>query len=299
MLLRSCLFVPGNNYRAILKTEKLEFDAAIFDLEDAVPIEDKETARIFVRDAIEKLKFDGRLKIVRVNGWETGMLEEDLEFIFRGTSEGLDGTLDGIMLPKTESAADVLKLERLIDKFKRGKEKVKPFIIALIESAKGVIKAEEIAECKSVAAIAFGALDYYRTLGRSYFKFSPEQTELFFARSKIVNSAKAYGKKALDSPFFGLIIDREGLLKEAKLAWQLGFDGKLVIHPNHVPIVNEVFSPSEEDVKLAQEIVAEFEKEGKPTTVGGRMIDYASYVQAKEVISTYEEIVKRRRRVDG
>ncbi len=282
MLLRSCLFVPGNNYRAILKTERIDFDAAIFDLEDAVPIEDKETARIFVRDALEKLDFDGRFKIVRVNA-EAEMLEEDLKAV-------LLEDLGGIMLPKTESAKDVLKLKKLMEDIGNGK--MKPFIIALIESAKGVVKAEEIAECKGVAAIAFGALDYYRTLGRSYFKFSPEQTELLYARSKIVNSAKAYGKKALDSPFFGLIIDKEGLLREAKLAWQFGFDGKLVIHPNHVPIINKVFSPSEEDVRLAKEIVAEFEKTST-TTVGGRMIDYASYVQAKEVIETYEEILKR------
>ena len=280
LLLRSCLFVPGNNYRAILKTEKINFDAAIFDLEDAVPLEEKETARIFVKDAIEKLDFKGKLKIVRINS-EAELIDDDLKAVLR---KGLDG----IMLPKAESAEDIIRLKELIERYSTS---INPFIIALVESAKGVVRAEEIAE-REVAAIAFGALDYYRTLGRSYFKFTPKQVELLFARSKVVNAAKAFGKKAIDSPFFGLIIDKDGLMKESKLAWQLGFDGKLVIHPNHVEIVNQIFSPKEEDVKLAREIIEAFEKAGT-TSVGGRMIDYASYVQAKEVIEMYEEILKR------
>ena len=280
LLLRSCLFVPGNNYRAILKTEKINFDAAIFDLEDAVPLEEKETARIFVKDAIEKLDFKGKLKIVRVNS-EAELIEDDLKAVLR---KGLDG----IMLPKAESADDITRLKELIEKYSTS---INPFIIALVESAKGVVRTEEIAKSE-VAAIAFGALDYYRTLGRSYFKFTLEQVELLFARSKVVNAAKAFGKKAIDSPFFGLIIDKDGLMRESKLAWQLGFDGKLVIHPNHVEIVNQIFSPKAEDVKLAREIIEAFEKAGT-SSVGGRMIDYASYVQAKEVIEMHEEILKR------
>jgi citrate lyase subunit beta/citryl-CoA lyase len=287
MLLRSCLFVPGNNYRAILKTEKIDFDAAIFDLEDAVPPQEKETARIFVRDAIEKLDFRSRLKIVRINS-EAELMEGDLKAV-------LHGNLDGIMLPKVEDAKDVTRLRRLVEKLSDTKSS-SPFIVALIESARGVVKAEEIAESE-VAAIAFGALDYYRTLGRSYFKFSAEQTELLYARSRIANAAKAFGKKAIDSPFFGLIIDKERLIAEAKMAWQLGFDGKLVIHPNHVGVVNEIFSPSEEDVRLAKEIVENFEKSGT-TSVGGRMIDHASYVQAKDVIEMYEEILRREKEVE-
>jgi citrate lyase subunit beta/citryl-CoA lyase len=278
ILLRSCLFVPGNNYRAILKTERINADAVIFDLEDAVPFEEKETARIFVRDALKRLNFGRRLKIVRINA-EEELIEEDLKAVL------VDG-LDGIMLPKVEGKEDVLSLRNRVED-----SGLNPLIIALIESAKGVIKADEVAE--SVEALAFGALDYYRTLGRSYFKFSAEQVELLYARGRIVNAAKAYGRKALDSPFFGLIIDREGLEREARAAWQLGFDGKLVIHPNHVEIVNEIFSPSEDDVRLAKEIVEGFERGER--TVGGRMIDHASYVQAKDVLGMYEEIMRRER----
>jgi citrate lyase subunit beta/citryl-CoA lyase len=276
VLLRSCLFVPGNNYRAILKTERINADALIFDLEDAVPFEEKETARIFVRDALKRLNLGRRLKIVRINA-EEGLMEEDLKAV-------LVGGLDGIMLPKVEGKEDVLKLRNRIKD-----SGLNPLIIALIESARGVIKADEVAE--SVTALAFGALDYYRTLGRNYFKFSAEQVELLYARAAIVNAAKAYGKKAIDSPFFGLIIDREGLEWEARAAWQLGFDGKLVIHPNHVEIVNEIFSPSEEDVRLAKEIVERFEMGDR--TVRGRMIDYASYAQAKDILGMHEEIVGR------
>jgi len=289
------LFVPGNNYRAILKTQNLNFDAAIFDLEDAVPVDDKETARIFVRDAITKLEFsDGRLKFIRVNGWDTGFTYDDLnETVFEG--------LDGVMFPKSESAGDITKLEKLLSEFEelRGISGGRLKIIPLIESAKGVLNSYSIASASErVVALAFGALDYYRTLGRSYFKFTQEQNELLFARSQIVNASKAAGVKAIDTPFFGLLVDKEGLLKESKMVWQLGFDGKLAVHPNHLEIINRVFTPSEEDVREAMEIVQEYEKARArglgAITFAGRMIDYATYVQAKELLGVYEIVASRK-----
>jgi len=289
--LRSLLFVPGNNYRAIMKTPTINCDAVIFDLEDAVPIEDKETARIFVKDAIEKLKFSNKkMKVARVNSWDTGLCELDLDEVVR---EGLDA----IMMPKSETKDDILKLDKYLTKLEESQalEIGSIKVIPLIESHIGVLNAYEIAKSSNrCIALAFGALDYYRTLGRTYFRFSEVQYELLFARSMIVNSAKAVGLKAVDTPFFGLLIDKKGLEKEAKLAWQLGFDGKLIIHPNHAEIVNSIFTPSKEDVEQAEEVVKVYE-EAKArglgaTTLHGKMIDYATYIQAKELLETYKAI---------
>ncbi|AGK60896.1 Citrate lyase beta subunit [Archaeoglobus sulfaticallidus PM70-1] len=287
MLCRSALFIPGNNYRAILKSEKIDFDIAIFDLEDAVPVNDKETARIFVRDAIERLKFNGRKKFVRINS----DYDDDLnEIALRG--------LDGVMLPKSESERDIRNLERKLSRLEDERNLNEIRIIPLIESARGVMNSFEIASSSDrIVALAFGAVDYYRTLGRSYFKFSNTQIELLFARSMIVNAAKAAGLKAIDSPFFGMLIDMEGLLKESKLAFQLGFDGKLAIHPNHIKIINEVFSPSKEEFEEARKIVESYEaakQRGEGViTFEGRMVDFASYKQARDVVETYLEIERR------
>jgi len=291
-VLRSLLFVPGNNYRAIIKTPELNSDGIIYDMEDAVPIDEKETARIFVRDAVKIERPEWQSVFVRVNSFDTGFTDDDLNAI-------VDDGLTGIMLPKSESENDIVKLDEklsMLEKERNIQENIK--IIPLIESPKGVINAHEIASASNRnVAIAFGAGDYYRMLGRSYFRFSENQMELLFARAAIVNAAKAAGIKAIDTPFFGLLTDREGLLRESKMVWQLGFDGKLIIHPNQIDIVNEVFSPSEKDIEYAQEVVKVYEEAKASglgvTTLGGRMIDYATYVQAKDILSMADSISKR------
>ncbi len=291
-VLRSMLFVPGNNYRAIIKTPELGCDAIIYDMEDAVPVDEKETARIFVKDAVKIERPEWQSVFVRVNSSDTGFMEDDLSAVVqRG--------LTGIMLPKSESGRDIVELDGRLSKLEEEREIQDTIkIIPLIESPKGIINAHEIATASSRnVAIAFGAGDYYRMLGRSYFRFSDEQTELLFARSNIVNAAKAAGIKAIDTPFFGLLTDREGLLRESKMAWQLGFDGKLIIHPNQIEVVNEVFSPSEKDIEYAKEVVEAYEEAKASglgvTTLGGRMIDYATYIQAKDILSMAESISRR------
>ncbi len=292
MILRSLLFVPGNNYRAIVKSQKINCDAVIYDLEDAVPIEDKETARVFVNDAVKKMDVKG-LKVVRVNSWDTGYTNDDLDWI-------MHHGLDAVMLPKCESPEDIARLERELEKFEAERNLKRISIIPLIESHKGLLNSYNIAKSSErCIALSFGALDYYRTLGRTYFNFSSEQYELLFARSMIVNSAKAAGLKAIDTPFLGLLVDREGLKRECLLAWQLGFDGKLAIHPNHIEIINEMFTPSEKDVEWAKEVVSVYEdamaKGAGAVTFKGKMIDYATYTQAKELLEEYEEIRGRTR----
>ena len=298
MVLRSMLFVPGNNLRMIVKAATLPADAIIFDLEDAVPLPDKETARIITRDSIKAIKSRGAHVFVRVNALPTGLTSEDLNFV---VIEGLDG----IMLPKTESKSDVANLDNMLKEVEslRGFE-ANPFkVIPLIETARGVLNCYEIASANErIAATAFGAGDYYRDLGRSIASLSSEQTELLYARSQVVNHSRAAGVQAIDTVFFGLLTDRESFIRETRLALQLGFKGKLLIHPGQIAIVNEIFSPSQSELESATKVIKAFEEAQAKglgaTSLDGRMIDYMNYTQARSLLEltqlTTEKDEKRR-----
>lgn len=290
-LLRSMLFVPANNWRLIQSAKEEKPDAIILDLEDAVPIDDKETARWFVADAVRLLKEAGHNVVVRVNGLTTGLTKDDLEFcIVKG--------VDAVMLPKSESKSDILKLEELLKNEENKKGVTEIGIIPLVETAKGIINVNEIASASErVVALAFGAADYMRDFGRSYFSISPDENELLYPRSRLALAARVAGIPPIDTPFLGLITDREGLIKESKIALSLGFKGKMCIHPRHIEPINQIFSPSEKDVNSAKKIIEAYE-EAKARGLGaasaeGRMIDEATYKMAKETLRLHEMIIKR------
>lgn len=296
MVLRSMLYAPGNSMRMITKAATLASDAIILDLEDAVPLPDKETARTMVRDSISAIKSGGAYVFVRVNALTTNMTAEDLKFV---VIEGLDG----IMLAKTETESDVTELDGMIEEAEKGSG-LRPgglTIVPLIESAKGVVNAYEIASAsKRVVAVAFGAGDYYRDLGRAISLLSPDEIELLYARSQIVNSSRAAGVQAIDTPFLGLLTNRASFMKEATLALQLGFKGKQLIHPTQIEFVNKVFSPSVDEAEYSRRLAKAFE-EGQARGLGaisyeGRMIDIMSYKQAKELANFVEVIAEKEKR---
>jgi citrate lyase subunit beta/citryl-CoA lyase len=287
------LFVPGNNMRMIAKAATLPADAIILDLEDAVPLPDKATARIMTRDSIKGVKLGGSYVFVRVNALTTNLTAEDLKFV---TVEGLDG----LMLAKTETKSDIVELDSMLEETEKGGglEPRSLKVVPLIESAKGVINAYEIASASErIIAVAFGAGDYYRDLGRGA-SFSPEQTELLYARSQIVNCSVAAGVQAIDTVFFGLLTDREGLMKETMLALQLGFKGKLLIHPTQIEPVNKAFSPSPDEAEYARRVVEAFEEAQArglgATSFEGKMIDYMNYKQAKDLVRLVEFIAEEK-----
>ena len=284
MVLRSMLYVPGNSMRMITKTASLPADAVILDLEDAVPLLDKGTARIMVRDSVKAIKLGGFHVFVRVNALTTGLTAEDFKtVVVKG--------LDGIMLAKTEEKSAVAELDSLIGQAERisGLEPGSLAIIPLIESAKGIINTYEIASASGrVVAVAFGAGDYYRDLGRSVSSLSPEECELLYARSHLANAGRAAGVQAIDTPFLGLLTDRDAFIRQTRLASQLGFKGKQVIHPAQIDFANETFSPAQEDVNYASRLVEAF-AEARDKGLGaisfeGRMIDYMSYQQASDLV---------------
>ena len=277
--------------RMITKAATLPADAIILDLEDAVPLPDKETARIMIRDSIKSVKLGGSYVFVRVNALTTNLTTEDLKFV---AVEGLDG----LMLAKTETKSDIVELDSMLEETEKGGglEPRSLKVVPLIESAKGVINAYEIASASErIIAVAFGAGDYYRDLGRGA-SFSPEQTELLYARSRIVNCSVAAGVQAIDTVFFGLLTDREGFMKETMLALQLGFKGKLLIHPTQVEPVNKAFSPLPDEAEYARRVVEAFE-EAQARGLGaisfeGKMIDYMNYKQAKDLVRLVEFIAE-------
>lgn len=275
--------------RRIHKIPSLKADAVILDLEDSIPMTEKETARFFIKANLELAKSGVAEIYVRVNGTYSGLLEDDCDFI-------VQKGLDGIMIPKVESAKDVTDTEKIIEKLEkeRGIDPGSIVLIPTLETAKGIVNVYEIATAsKRNVAIGFGAVDFTRDLGTT---ISKEGSELFYARSKTSIAARAAGIQALDTVFIDLA-DSEGLIKDAERGKQLGFKGKFLIHPNQIEPVNRVFSPSEKEVEYAKKVVkAMKEAEAKglgATSFEGRMIDIAVMRQAEDLVSLAESIAKK------
>jgi citrate lyase subunit beta/citryl-CoA lyase len=293
---RSLLFIPANNWKMLNKAAAEMEDGVLLDLEDACPVPERETGRIFARDIMPVLKARGIDVLVRVNSLQTGVTADDLKIV--ATED-----LDGIMLPKTESRENILEIVELLAQQETEKKlKRKIGIIPLLESPKGILNAHQIgAASDRVAALGFGAGDYMRELGEGFTLATMTPDEywpvLLYPRAVISNAACALGIPALDTPFFGLLIDTEGLEREASRAKLLGFKGKLLTHPRHVETVNRVFSPSPEDVALSRKMVEGYKEaaaQGKGAAVmDGKMIDYAMYQMGMDMIGKAEGIAAK------
>jgi citrate lyase subunit beta/citryl-CoA lyase len=286
--LRSLLFTPGNRPQMMEKACGGGADGIILDLEDSVPLSEKETARPMVAEALEK--FTGRNLFVRVNGMGTGLTEGDLEAT-------MSASLSGIILPKAESAEEMRKLDGLMERIERerGLTVGQVEIIPLIESARGVHAVYEILTAAArVSSLCFGSAEEGDLVADLGCIWNPEGTSLLYARSKVLLEARAAGIEfPLDGVYMNLV-DAEGLVREAKLARTLGYTGKTVIHPRQVEPVNTVFTPAKEEVVYATEVIEAFkEAEAKGSaaiSLRGKMIDYAIVVRAKRVLALAEAI---------
>jgi citrate lyase subunit beta/citryl-CoA lyase len=294
------LYVPSNSWRMIHNATTEGADAIILDLEDGCPIAEKETGRVFARDSISMLKQHGLDVFVRVNSMETGLTATDIEYV---VVKGIDG----IMLAKTESKEDVQKIDGLLreEEEKKGLAMESVVLMALIETPKGIMNIREIIEAsKRMVAVGFGAGDFSREMGAGMgvSKLSPEEyfPMVLYARSAMAVTARAAGIQAIDTPFFGLIIDLEGLAKESEKAKLLGFSGKQLTHPRHVDVVNQVFAPAFGDVAFAERVVAAYEEARAKglgaTTIGGKMIDYGSFKRAESLLALSRAIEEREKK---
>ena len=283
-LRRSMLFVPGNNPGMIRDAHIYGSDSIIFDLEDSVSINEKDAARYLVYKALTSLKYGKKELVVRINALDTRLGIDDLEAIVRAQPHV-------IRLPKTETAQDVIDCEREIERIEReiGMPVGTTGMMAAIESAKGVLNAYDIARSsKRLIGIALGAEDYVTDLKTTR---SPEGIELLFARSMIVNAARAAGIAALDTVYSD-VNNEEGFRAEAELIKKLGFDGKSVINPRQIQPLHDVFNPSEKDIAKAlaiMEAIKEAESRGSGViSLNGKMIDKPVVERARYMLERAE-----------
>lgn len=273
------MFVPGNNPGMMVDAHIYGPDSIMLDLEDSVTMFEKDAARLLVYNALKSIDYGDTEMVVRVNPLNTPYGRKDVEAVVRAG-------VDVIRMPKTETAQEIIELEQEIERVEReigclGRTK----IMAAIESALGVVNAYAIATAsKRMMGIALGAEDYCANLKTQR---TPEGTELLLARQTIVVAARAAGIDALDTVYSNLN-DMETFRKEVELIKTLGFDGKSIINPRQIDIVNEVFTPTQKAIEKAQTIIAaikEAEKKGSGViAVNGKMVDRPVVLRAQRTI---------------
>jgi citrate lyase subunit beta / citryl-CoA lyase len=281
--LRTALFAPGNRPDRAEKAIGLGADAVIIDLEDAVPIAEKESSRPLVKDVLEK--HTGQRMYVRINALNTSYAIGDLEGV-------ICRNLSGIMLPKVESPNDIFEIDRLLTRLEKSIGlKVRVFeLIPICETAKGLEEAYAIASARPehhrILTFAFGAADYTLDLGIS---LTREGKELEYPRSRLPIACRA-GRimPPLDTPWMIDLKDMEGLIADIKKGKAYGFMGKIVIHPNQIQPCHDIFTPSEQEIILAKKVIAAFgeaEKAGKAAIqLDGKFIDYPVVEKSRRVL---------------
>ena len=287
---RSMLFLPGNNPNMLINGNCLGSDAEIFDLEDAVAPDQKDAARILVRNTMRYMDFRGCEIIVRINSIDTPYWKQDIDAILP-YKPGL------ILLPKTGTAKDALEADEYITQVeqKLGMEPNTVGLMPLIETAMGVENAYAIASSTMrVKALFLGAEDLTADL---QCKRTKESREIEYARTRLVVAARAAGVDVYDTPFTD-VNDDEGIWIDAQTAKGLGFTGKASISPRHVEVINAVFSPTQKDVDYAYEVMEAIElakAQGKGAiSLHGKMIDAPIVARAQRTIDMAEALGMKR-----
>lgn len=287
---RTFLFAPGNYARRVEKALSLDADAVILDLEDAVAISEKPATRKVVVEALQKPRTG--LGYIRVNAISTEFCHGDIQAV---VAKGVDG----IILPKVEAAHELKTIDWLIGELERDRGLPKGGIdlIPIIETGKGMQAAYEIAASGTRAKrMAFGAGDF--TLDMNI-EWSRDELELLPYRSIVVQASRAAGiEPPIDTVYVNLK-DPEGFEASAVRCRQLGFQGKMCIYPDQVPVVNTAFTPSAEAVATARKMVAAFDEAEKAglasIQVDGKFIDYPIVYRAQRILATVEKIEAKRK----
>lgn len=273
------MFVPGNNPGMMADAHIYRPDSIMLDLEDSVTMAEKDTARLLVYNALKSVDYGDTEMVVRINPLNTPYGKKDIEAVVKAG-------VDVIRMPKTETAEEVVEVEREIERVEReiGCEG-RTLIMAAIESALGICNAYAIATASPrMMGIALGAEDYCANLKTQR---TPDGDELRLARETIVVAARAAGIAALDTVYSNLE-DMETFRKEVEFIHRLGFDGKSIINPRQIEIVNEVFAPTEKAIEKARIILAairEAEAKGSGViAVNGKMVDRPVVIRAQRTI---------------
>ncbi len=289
-LMRSLMFVPAHNQRLLDSAVKREADVFLLDIEDSVPVFDKQLARENIKTFVKRNDLNGKLIFPRVNDRESGELLKDL---YQLTIKGVSG----FMYPKATNGEDIYFVGKLLETIEYEKHiPIGTFkLIPLIETAGAVVNIKNICSaCDRVVSVAFGCEDYVTDLRG---KHDDAGNSIFFARNMIVNAARACGVIPVDTVHIK-VHDLEDLEKEVKLAKDLGFEGMLVLNPKELPIVHRYFSPSEKEVVWATEMVKLAEeaiREGHGVAVkDNKFIGPPMVKMARNIIFKHELINKRK-----
>ena len=290
--LRSFLFSPANHPRRVEKVFTAGADAVILDLEDAVAISEKPSARGMAVQAMQRPR--NCLGYIRINAMETEFCYGDLVAI-------VQGGVDGIVLPKVESAAGLLAIDWLVEQLERerGLAARGIDIIPIIETGRGLADIDQILRAGSrIQRVAFGAGDFTFDVNMIW---SRNETELAHARATVVTSSRAAGLQAPIDTVWVDLDDEEALKASSQAALGLGFQGKMCIHPKQIPVVNRVFTPSDEEVAFAERVVSAFEKaeaEGSAAfQLDGKFIDYPIVYRAQRLLKAVTAIREREGRL--
>lgn len=266
-LRRTMLFMPGNNPGMLQTADVFGADSVIFDLEDAVALNEKDAARILVREAMKTINYGTTEVVIRINPLSTPFAMEDIDKMARLKP-------NAILLPKA-NPDDVKFLDKELKRIEKEEEFEKEIKIhILIETAFGVETVyETIKASERVEAVLLGGEDLAADL---VVKRTKDSQELFYARTKIVNACKALKVDAIDTPFTD-VNDCIGLEEDAKKAKMLGFSGKLAINPRQIDLIHEVYSPTKADIRYAFKVLVA-KKEAENNGLGvfsldGKMID--------------------------
>ncbi|HDP98648.1 MAG TPA: citrate lyase ACP [bacterium] len=263
---RSRLYLPGNEPKFMLNAGLHKPDGIILDLEDSVAPSEKDAARLLVRNALRQVDFYGAERMVRINQIPHGI--EDLAYI-------VPHNVHVVLIPKCESAEQVKLVDDEIQKiFTQRRLKKTIFLMPIVESALGAIRAYEIASASpNVVALTIGLEDYTADIGTQR---TLEGKESFWARSQVINAARAAGVQPIDTVFSD-VQDMQGLRDSVLEAKALGFDGKGCIHPRQIPVIHDAFAPDETEIEKAKKIVLAFEKAEAQglgvVSLGSKMID--------------------------
>ena len=302
---RCQLFGPGSNAKLFPKMAASAADVINLDLEDSVAPTDKDAARANVIEALNTVDWGNKYMSVRINGLDTPYWYRDVVDLLEQAGD----RLDQIMIPKVGCAADVYAVDALVTAIERAKGRTKPVSFeVIIESAAGIAHVEEIAASSPrMQAMSLGAADFAASMGMQTTGIGGIQENYYmlregekhwsdpwhWAQAAIVAACRTHGVLPVDGPF-GDFSDDEGYIAQAKRSATLGMVGKWAIHPKQIALANQVFTPSDEAVSEAREILAAMEQakaNGEGATVyKGRLVDIASIKQAEVIVAQAELI---------
>ncbi|GJQ40064.1 MAG: citrate lyase [Anaerolineaceae bacterium] len=277
---RALLYMPGDDWKKIVKATTLGVDCICMDMEDGVAVNRKAEARVTIAKALRELDFGASEKLARVNSIGSGWERDDIDAV-------LPFRPDGIVIPKVETREQVEWGSRIIEaaELKHGWALNSIRMLVGVETALGILNLKEIAAHPRLDGIIFGGEDYAASVGA---RRTREAVELLYARQSVVAACAAFGLQAIDIVYIDFK-DAEGLRLEAEQGAGFGFSGKQIIHPNQVEVTQEAFTPSDEALEEARRIVETFEasqKEGKGAyALDGKMIDMPLLKNAQKTLA--------------